>query len=48
LRYFAGVPNEEAATMLGMSERTARRQWSYARAWLAREIKGETSDSEKI
>lgn len=47
LRYFAGVPNEEAATMLGMSERTARRQWAYARAWLAREIKGESSDSDK-
>ena len=38
LRYFAGVPNQEAAQMLGMSERTARRNWAYARAWLGREL----------
>ncbi len=41
LRYFAGVPNQEAATLLGMSERTARRNWAYARAWLTREINGQ-------
>jgi RNA polymerase sigma factor (TIGR02999 family) len=40
LRYFAGIPNQEAAEMLGMSERTARRNWAYARAWLTREING--------
>lgn len=39
LRYFAGVPNQEAAEMLGMSERTARRSWAFARAWLASELK---------
>jgi RNA polymerase sigma factor (TIGR02999 family) len=38
LRFFAGLPNHEAAAMLGMSARTARRNWAYARAWLAREI----------
>lgn len=38
LRYFAGIPNQEAARILGMSERTARRNWAYARAWLAREL----------
>ena len=43
LRYFAGVPNQEAAQMLGMSERTARRNWAYARAWLARELRQQTS-----
>jgi RNA polymerase sigma factor (TIGR02999 family) len=41
LRYFAGIPNQEAAEMLGMSERTARRNWAYARAWLTREINGQ-------
>lgn len=41
LRYFAGIPNQEAAEMLGMSERTARRNWAYARAWLTREITGQ-------
>jgi RNA polymerase sigma factor (TIGR02999 family) len=41
LRYFAGIPNQQAAEMLGMSERTARRTWAYARAWLTREINGQ-------
>jgi RNA polymerase sigma factor (TIGR02999 family) len=44
LRYFAGVPNQEAARMLGMSERTARRNWVYARAWLARALRQEVSN----
>lgn len=38
LRYFAGVNLEEAAALLGISERTAKRDWAYARAWLYREI----------
>ena len=38
LRFFAGVPNHRAAEMLGLSERTAKRNWAYARAWLKREI----------
>ena len=38
LRFFAGVPNHDAARLLGLSERTAKRNWAYARAWLAKEI----------
>ena len=38
LRFFAGLSNPQAAAMLGMSERTAKRNWAYARVWLAREI----------
>lgn len=38
LRFFAGIPNHHAAEMLGLSERTAKRNWAYARAWLRREI----------
>ena len=34
LRYFAGLSIEEAATALAISERTAKRHWTYARAWL--------------
>lgn len=34
LRFFAGLPNREAAELLGLSERTAKRTWAYARAWL--------------
>jgi RNA polymerase sigma factor (TIGR02999 family) len=39
LRFFAGLPNVEAAAMLGLSERTGKRTWAYARAWLYEELK---------
>jgi RNA polymerase sigma factor (TIGR02999 family) len=38
LRYFVGFTLEEAAGILGVSVPTARRWWTYARAWLFREI----------
>lgn len=38
LRYFAGLMIEEAADVLGISAPTAKRDWTYARAWLFREI----------
>jgi RNA polymerase sigma factor (TIGR02999 family) len=38
LRYFVRLTLEEAAGTLGISERTAKRDWAYARAWLFREI----------
>ena len=38
LRYFAGLSIEEAALALGISERTAKRWWTYSRAWLFQEI----------
>ncbi|MGE3310624.1 MAG: ECF-type sigma factor [Limisphaerales bacterium] len=34
LRFFAGMSNVEAAEVLGMAERTAKRTWAYSRAWL--------------
>src|SRR5947207_12882928 len=34
LRYFAGLSTDEAAEALGVSVRTAGRNWAYARAWL--------------
>jgi RNA polymerase sigma factor (TIGR02999 family) len=34
LRYFAGLSLEEAGRVLGISHRTAKRHWVYARAWL--------------
>jgi RNA polymerase sigma factor (TIGR02999 family) len=39
LRFFAGLPNVEAARILGMAERTAKRTWAYARARLYEELK---------
>lgn len=34
LRFFVGFTNEQAAQALGISERTAKRYWTFARAWL--------------
>ncbi|MBL9193913.1 MAG: RNA polymerase subunit sigma [Opitutaceae bacterium] len=34
LRFFAGFSLAEASEILGVSERTAKRLWAYARAWL--------------
>jgi RNA polymerase sigma factor (TIGR02999 family) len=39
LRYFAGLSLEEAAALLGVSTRTARRYWVYAKAWLMEELR---------
>ena len=41
LRYFAGLTVEEAAQALGVSTRTVKRNWAYARAWLGREMNHE-------
>jgi len=38
LRYFAGLTIEETAKTMGISRSTVERDWSYARAWLYREI----------
>lgn len=37
-RYFIGLTLEEAAEVLGISVRTAKRDWAYARAWLFNEV----------
>ena len=37
LRVFAGMTIDEVARSLGLSPRTAKRTWAYARAWLGRE-----------
>jgi RNA polymerase sigma factor (TIGR02999 family) len=34
LRFFAGLSEQEAADVLGISRATAARHWAYARAWL--------------
>jgi RNA polymerase sigma factor (TIGR02999 family) len=38
LRVFAGMTVDEAAAHLGISPRTAKRSWAYARAWLGRQM----------
>jgi RNA polymerase sigma factor (TIGR02999 family) len=38
LRYFAGLSMQEVAESLGISLRTAERNWTYARTWLHRDL----------
>lgn len=38
-RYFGGYDEAETALALGISERTVRRDWTLARAWLQRELR---------
>lgn len=39
-RFFAGLDVRETAAALGLSDRTVRREWALARAWLHRELSG--------
>lgn len=41
-RYFAGYDDAETARALAISERTVRRDWTLARAWLHRELASES------
>lgn len=43
LRYFAGFTIDDAAKLLGISRTTAKRHWTYARAWLLAELKDTNS-----
>ena len=38
LRFFSGLSVEETAKVLGVSERTVKRDWHVAKAWLRREL----------
>ena len=38
LRYFAGMSAQEAADHLGVSKRTVEGDWTYAKAWLKKEL----------
>ena len=39
LRVFAGLQVQEIATVLNASEKTVQRDWTFAKAWLSRELK---------
>jgi RNA polymerase sigma-70 factor, ECF subfamily len=39
MRFFGGLSEAETAHVLGISNRTVRREWDHARAWLLRELK---------
>jgi RNA polymerase sigma factor (sigma-70 family) len=38
LRYFGGLTIEETAKVMGVSPATVERSWTFARAWLRRQI----------
>ncbi|MSU51212.1 MAG: hypothetical protein EXS37_19340 [Opitutus sp.] len=39
LPYFADLTLDQVAEVTGLSSRTVKRDWAYARAWLFNEIK---------
>ncbi len=41
LRFFGGLEVEEIARVLEVGDRTVKRNWAFARAWLLRELGGE-------
>ncbi len=53
LRFFAGLTVEQTAEVTGLSARTVKRDWEFARSWLHREMGqdgtacGDASDSER-
>jgi RNA polymerase sigma-70 factor, ECF subfamily len=40
LRFFSGLGVEETSEIMGISEKTVKRDWALARAWLEQEIRG--------
>jgi RNA polymerase sigma factor (TIGR02999 family) len=46
LHYFAGLSLEEVSRVLGISPRTAKRHWAYARAWLYAAIRDNSDTSD--
>ena len=45
LRFFGGLSVEETAAVLGVSERTIKREWQMSRAWLRREMSRTSADA---
>ena len=43
LRFFAGLTNQDAARVLGISTSTADNDWTYAKCWLRLEMTGESA-----
>lgn len=44
LRYFAGLNHAEVAKVLNLSEKTVRRYWHFAKAWLCDDIEQRRKD----
>lgn len=48
LKMFSGMTDAEIATATATSERTVRRHWVFARAWLARELRGSRDAADEV
>lgn len=46
LRFFAGLNHDESAAALGISSASVRRRWTFARAWLHKELTHELNHPE--
>ena len=44
LRFFSGLNVEETAMVLGISPRTVKRSWRFAKAWLRRDLQDHVRD----
>ena len=40
LKFFIGLQNDEVAAALGISDKTVRRAWTHAKAWLYQRVRG--------
>jgi RNA polymerase sigma-70 factor, ECF subfamily len=45
LRFFAGLSVEETAVALDISPQSVMRDWTLAKAWLQREVRGANASS---
>jgi DNA-directed RNA polymerase specialized sigma24 family protein len=47
LRFFGGLQEDEVAAELKVSEITVKRDWKFARAWLASHLAARHSEEEE-
>jgi len=45
LRFFGGLSVDEVAAALGVSKRTVEGDWTFARAWLSRELRNNDDEA---
>lgn len=48
LRFFGGLTNAETAEALGINERTVKRDWQVARAWLYSHLRRDTHGTRRL